>query len=230
MNSSKPAHERYVFKPFVGSSHSWAIEKLHQLSPEKSVLDIGSGSGAMGNELKARGITDLFAIEIDPNAAAAVKEIYKQVATDISAFEGRKFDAILLMDILEHLSNPFEYLKKVSSLLNSGGFILISLPNVAHWSVRFSLLFGVMNYKERGILDKTHLQFFTRRRAKELVASDPSLRLEQFDVSIEPIELLLPRTIWDNPIFAAISKLRQATARIIPGLCSFQHLMYVKKI
>lgn len=225
----KAAHVRYQYKPFYGSSHSWALRQCAQLPSSARVLDVGSGSGAIGQALKEQGITGLYAVEIDAEAREHVKNIYKETVADISEFSGRTFDLILLLDVLEHMTNPFAYFGRMVSMLSPGGKILISLPNVAHWSVRLLLLFGIFDYHDRGIMDRTHYQFFTRKRVRQMLRGEPLLKHCMFDSSIEPVEFLLPEAIWNNSIFRAVSMLRLAIARILPGFFAFQHLVLAEK-
>ena len=228
-NGMKAAHVRYQYKPFYGSSHWWALRQCAELASSSRVLDVGSGSGAIGEALKARSIMNLYAIEIDEHAREHVKDIYRETASDISAFSGQTFDLILLLDVLEHMTDPFEYLGKMVSMLRPSGKILISLPNVAHWSVRLPLLFGMFDYRDRGIMDRTHYQFFPRKRVREMLRGEPLLHEWAFDSSIEPVEFLLPEAVWNSFLFTALSRVRLALARILPGFFAFQHLVLVEK-
>lgn len=218
-------HIRYQYKCFYGSSHWWTLRQCADLPASTRVLDVGSGSGAIGQALKMQGITHLCAIEIDAEARDHVKNMYREVAADLSAFSGRTFDLILLLDVLEHMTEPEDFFTDAVKMLSPGGKVLISLPNVAHWSVRIPLLFGIFDYHGRGIMDRTHYQFFTRKRVRQMLRSEPHLQRYSFDSSIEPVEFLLPAAVWDNPFFRAISKLRLAIARVLPGFFAFQHLV-----
>jgi len=222
-------HERYQSKPFIGSSHSWAYSQLERLEKSACVLDIGAGSGVMGAYLKDRGIEQRYAIEIDPATAAHIAPLYSKVETRLESFNGLKFDAILLLDVLEHMADPFTYFSEVAALLNPQGTILVSVPNIAHWSVRIPLLFGVFHYTNRGILDRTHLQFFTRSRFKKLLGSVVGLSLTELNSSIEPVEFVLPEAIWNNTIFRRICDARLFVARYLPGFFAYQHLAALRR-
>lgn len=222
-------HIRYQRKPFYGSSHSWALAILHTLPKNLRVLDIGSGSGVMGEALRAHGITDLYAVEIDASAREHVKNIYREAAADISTFQNQKFDVILLLDVLEHMVNPEEYLAVCASMLSPGGKILISLPNIAHWSVRFLLLFGKFDSAERGIMDRTHLQWFTRKRVRRMIQNTPGITRAVYDSSIEPVEFIVPEIVSNNPLFKGLSRVRHSVARALPGFFAFQHLILVER-
>lgn len=221
--------QRYLPKNFPGSSHSWAAEIFNQLKPVESALDIGPGSGVSGRMLSELGTNQLFGVEIDEQTRLNLRGLYTQVEDRLEAFSDRKFSLILCLDVLEHMPDPFTFLGQAVELLEPGGHILISLPNIAHWSVRIPLLFGQFQYQNRGLLDRTHLQFFTRKRALELVASVPQLEIKALNSSIEPLELLLPEWCWNNPIYTRVSKMRIGIARLLPGLMAYQHLILAQR-
>jgi SAM-dependent methyltransferase len=227
--SEGPAHERYLFKPLRGSSHVWALEQLSNVVSERKVLDIGAGSGWLGRALKPARPAELAAVEIDTRSHGELLKSYDRVLTDIAALRGETFDLIVLLDVLEHLPKPAEYLKEVRSLLSPEGHILVSVPNVAHWSVRFPLFFlGRFEYRSLGIMDGTHLHFFSRRGFMNLCNSVPMSRIEQVSASIEPFELALPRWLWDNPLYRALLPARHSIARALPGLMAYQHLALLR--
>lgn len=222
--------ERYVFKPSFGSSHHWALSQLRGTAHGVRLLDIGAGGGGMGQALLPEGPAQLVAVEIDPRAQALLRNLYGEVYSSIEPLLGRQFDTILLLDVLEHMSDPFGFLQQVEKLLSPSGRIVISVPNVAHWSVRFSLFFlGRFEYRSRGILDRTHLQFFSRRRFREMCASLKSCSEEALGASIEPVELVLPAWASKNPLFSGLSRLRAAFARLVPGLMAYQHLVVLRR-
>ncbi|RIL10233.1 MAG: hypothetical protein DCC75_04800 [Proteobacteria bacterium] len=223
------ADQRYLFKPTKGSSHSWAISWFEQLKPTDKVLDVGCGSCTLGEILKSRGITQIFALENDAGAQAKARGIYLDVQSDLSNFAGQRFDCLLLLDVLEHLPTPEEFFKAAAQLLSPGGLILISVPNIAHWSIRLLLLLGRFDYTPRGLLDRTHLQFFTRRRLRSLIRSDEGLEIVEFNSSISPAEFVLPKFLVDSFLFDLFCSMRLFGARVWPGLCAYQHLAALRK-
>lgn len=225
--SHTAAHERYKFKPFRGSSHSWALAELESLPRETRILDIGAGSGAIGGVLKNRGFKELHAVEIDENSRTVIAPNYLTVYSGIEEAAG-PYDCVLILDVLEHLVKPEDFLKLVLLKLAAGGRLLISLPNIAHWSIRLSLLAGYFNYTERGLLDKTHLRFFTRASAVKFFSAFPGLRIEKIEASIEPLELLLPEELYDNSVFAFLSGVRMKIASLLPGLMAYQNLFVLR--
>lgn len=233
MNTKHPsAHERYLFKPFPCSSHWWALTQLTTLPESARVLDIGPGSGAIGDFLKSeRGISDLHAVEIDSETVQMLeaKGSYKEIVCSLESLSEKEFDCILLLDLLEHLPDPVAFLTKVAPLLKPGGCMLLSIPNVAHWSIRFSLLFGYFEYTNRGILDKTHLQFFNRRRFLHLCTTVPDCTLEHVSESLEPVEFILPAWLTSFFIFKQCRQLQLKFASLLPGFFAYQHLSCIRK-
>lgn len=141
-----------------------------------SVLDVGCGAGALGAALKWRGAALVIGVEVDPDAAAAAQEVLDRVHIgDIEVlelpYETSAFDCIILADVLEHLRDPWELLKRLSPLLKADGCLIASLPNVRHWSVVRGLLQGEWTYLPAGILDRGHFRFFTLKSGRALLES-----------------------------------------------------------
>lgn len=223
--SGVPAHERYLFKPLSGSSHMWALRHLAPHVRGRSLLDIGAGSGWLGRSLRSQHPQELVAVEIDTRSHHVLGDAYDRVLSDIHSLRDESFDFIVLLDVLEHLPKPIDFLKSVRSLLKPHGEILVSVPNVAHWSVRFPLFFlGRFEYSSLGIMDGTHLQFFSRRGFLNLCHAVPKCRIAEVSASIEPFELALPDWAWNNPLYRALLPVRQLAARTLPGLMAYQHL------
>ena len=155
---------------------------LDLVGHHKSVLDVGCATGYLGAALMARGCT-VTGIEIDAEAADEARQRLDRVIVgdlgelDLDAVLGsERFDVVLMGDVLEHMVDPAALLLRAVSLLNPGGSVVISIPNVAHGSLRLALLQGRWQYKDRGLLDRTHLRFFTRPAVEALVR-DAGLRI-----------------------------------------------------
>lgn len=220
-----PAHLRYHFKPLRGSSHSWALGHLREDISNRKVLDIGAGSGGIGKALQGRSPKELVAVEIDTRSHITLSSSYDRVLSDITPLQGEQFDWVVALDVLEHLRHPLQYLQELRMLLAPRGKIVISVPNVAHWSVRFPLFFmGSFEYRSLGIMDGSHLHFFSRKGFKRLLREIPNCSLKELSASIEPFELALPGWAWNNPLYRGLLPVRQAFARSLPGLFAYQHL------
>jgi SAM-dependent methyltransferase len=227
--SDAPVHERYHFKPLRGSSHWWALSRLAGKVTKKCILDIGAGGGGIGRAVKSEAPELLVAVEIDTRSHAVLQECYDIVTADLSQISHMRFDWIVLLDVLEHLPKPMQYLQGLRSLLNPGGSILISVPNVAHWSVRFPLFFlGSFEYQALGIMDGSHLQFFSRKGFLRLCNALPQTTITEVSASIEPFELALPPCLSDNAIYRVLLPVRHHVACTLPGLMAYQHLAVIK--
>ena len=162
------------------------------------VLDVGVGGGAVARFLSGRGC-QVWGIEIDREAARhaerwCVRVVNADVETlDVDAeFGDECFDTVLCLDVLEHLKDPVGALRRVIRRLAPGGQVVISLPNVTHASVRLQIMQGRFPRTDAGLLDRSHLQFFDRAGARQLIA-DAGLRIVQdLRVTKQPEETELP--------------------------------------
>ena len=149
------------------------------------VLDVGCSGGQLGRVLKNESGCSVYGIDISQEAIAEAKKyLINAVVMDIEShglpFIDERFDIIILGDVLEHLKVPANVLLKLKLLLNPTGRMIVSLPNVANVTIRLNLLLGRWNYKPSGILDETHLRFFTLKTMKQLFQSC-ELKIEQVD-------------------------------------------------
>ncbi|WP_448384522.1 class I SAM-dependent methyltransferase [Desulfosoma sp.] len=150
-------------------------EDLLALIPEHAakILDVGCSSGLFGIALKAqRPEVFLTGVEPDKRKAHAARVFYDVLYEghfEAVALSG-PFDVIVCGDVLEHLQDPWAALRKIHALLASDGYLVLSVPNVGHWTVVRGLLQGTFEYVPAGILNRGHLRFFTEdslRRALE---------------------------------------------------------------
>jgi 2-polyprenyl-3-methyl-5-hydroxy-6-metoxy-1,4-benzoquinol methylase len=145
------------------------------------ILDVGCGAGYFGEFLKLNGhASDLIGIEIDTVAAhdASTRLDYvlcanlneTTIVEVLKDYERQYFDYIVCADVLEHLIDPWEALSQLVTFLKPNGRIILSLPNVRHWSIWIPLILrGHWEYRDAGIMDRTHLRFFTRRSGVALL-------------------------------------------------------------
>jgi len=166
---------------------SAARHEVLDLMPKfsKRVLEVGCGAGQTLGMLKERRLcAETVGIELFDAAATEARDrvdtVYcLDVEEDQLPDNLGKFDLILLLDVLEHLVDPWAVLKKLKEgHLADNGKIIVSLPNAQHFSLVLPLLCGKFSYGERGILDKTHLRFFTKSSAADLLKS-ASLNIEE---------------------------------------------------
>ncbi len=139
------------------------------------VLDVGCGLGALGEELRGQGC---YVVGLDVSEEAvghARPRLDEAYVCDVTADAGlpfdesERFDLIVFGDVLEHVADPLAVLSRFKRCIRPGGHIVVSLPNVASWPIRLKLFFGSFTYTDSGILDRTHLRFFTLKTARELI-------------------------------------------------------------
>ena len=139
----------------------------------QSVLDLGCGTGRLGESLKQRQKARVAGVEIDPLAAEAARTrldrvVQSNIETLDREFSEGEFDCVVCADVLEHLKTPEQTLKQISNWLTPEGTIIASIPNVRNQSVLAGLIEGNWTYERAGLLDQTHYRFFTRREIEKL--------------------------------------------------------------
>jgi 2-polyprenyl-3-methyl-5-hydroxy-6-metoxy-1,4-benzoquinol methylase len=154
------------------NSHAYA---LSMVGYNKSVLEVGCATGYFSEALVDRGC-NVTGIELDPDAAKiAEKWLDRVVVGDLDAGEvwdsiaDESFDAVVFGDVLEHLRDPLSALRAAVRKMKPSGVVVTSIPNIAHGDVRIALLNGAFEYRETGLLDRTHVRFFTIETVRELL-------------------------------------------------------------
>lgn len=199
---------------------------ISPLLPAKAdrVLEIGCGSGATLAWLKASGICrSSTGIELFAGAAAQARERVDSVLcgpaqdmlSEIPLEE--TFDLVLCLDVLEHMADPWKFLEFLQPRLARGGLLVASIPNVRYIGVLAPLLFaGQWRYREDGVLDKTHLRFFTRSSAMELMSTGA----------------LRPKACIANVPAArtSVGKLDRITFGLFKEFCAFQWVISARRL
>lgn len=201
------AYRYETFNPYV----------LAEIPAGAKVLDVGTGTGLLGKNLRAKQpVSRLVGIEKDQAMAAVASQWYDEmVVADLERDEellrpDDSFDVIVCSDVLEHLANPAATLARLSRYLADNGWFLISIPNVAFVSVRVGLLFGKFEYNPGGgIHDTTHLRFFTLKGFAGLLR-DAGLSMLEYG----PCNVVRGRYRWLKPL-----------ARLWPTLFALQFLV-----
>jgi len=147
---------------------------MHYYMPEGArVLDVGCGTGSVTIVANRGKSNSVVGLEPDPTRCARARsrgfEVFEGTLTAEFADEHGPFDVVVFADVLEHMIDPEEALILAIRALRPGGLILASVPNVAHWSVRLMLLFGKFDYEDVGIMDATHLRWFTAKSFRQLI-------------------------------------------------------------
>ena len=143
----------------------------------KRVLDVGCGAGTFGATLKKQFGCEVWGVEPDLKSfekiGAKLDRAYHGFFDEPAALPEKYFDAIFFNDVLEHMVEPAAALQLAKKLLAPGGQIIASIPNIRHFTTLWRLVFrGEWSYAERGILDRTHLRFFTRSSIEEFFTAN----------------------------------------------------------
>ncbi|MDF5719224.1 MAG: methyltransferase domain-containing protein [Rhizonema sp. PD37] len=184
---------------------------LRLVGNNKRVIDFGCAVGDFAQMLTAKGC-QVTGVEVNPQAAKVAEQYCEQVLVVDLDFVSlteilpkQAFDVVVFGDVLEHLRDPWKLLEETRQLLKPEGYVVASIPNIAHGAIRLALLQGRFEYMTQGILDNTHLRFFTRKTVEELFARSgyfvnqmertkipvlsmsnliPNIRKESFDLRI----------------------------------------------
>ena len=187
---------------------------------------MGAAQGILGQLLADSGMT-IDAIEPNSDWAEAAKPYYRRVmnsTVEAADLPDNSYDCVVCADVLEHLPDPLSTLKRLRRAAKSDATFIISLPNIAHLAVRTMLLFGRFPKMERGILDKTHLQFFTKDTAENLL-TDAGLRIERALTTVVPLD------DFGNGIFTkTMMGMQRAAVAILPRLFAMQWIFVAKPI
>jgi O-antigen biosynthesis protein len=172
------------------NSHTLAFDLIQQISEGKclNILEVGCSAGYFGAALKDVGHA-VWGVEPNQTAADAARTLLDGVYVGFiqdyfKAYPDKKFDVISFGDVLEHIAYPEEVLLLCRSHLNKSGAIVASVPNVSHLAIRTMLMEGRWDYSELGILDRTHLRFFTRSSLVQLFSNSSYQVLRVYPVKL----------------------------------------------
>ncbi|MCE9608442.1 MAG: class I SAM-dependent methyltransferase [Planctomycetia bacterium] len=189
----------------------------------RRVLDVGCGTGTLGQALKNRQAVEVTGLTYsEPEAVAARKRLDRVEVCDLNAFgmcDLGNFDCIVCSHVLEHLYWPGEFLKRLSPLLSPEGRLVVALPNVLAWRQRLAFLCGRFRYADGGLMDRTHFRFFDRQTARELVSQ------AGYDVLSAEAQGVFPLARYLPGIGKSIDR---AAVKIAPGLFGIQFIITAK--
>lgn len=199
----------------LAASHRWLVD---QVPAGSTVLDCGCAGGYIAEALvREKGCT-VDGVEVSDDAAATAAGVCRSVfvgsledASFVSTLTER-YDRVLFGDVLEHLSDPIATLRTIRPLLADGGRVLASIPNVAYWSLRLQLLAGRFEYRDSGLMDRTHLRFYTYRGARRMVEA------ADYRVTRQDITCRVPRVPVVHTVLCS-------GARLLPNLFGYQTLI-----
>ena len=198
----------------------------------RRILDVGCGEGILGKRLLEKGVKEVVGVEIEQAVCEKARENLSMVICgDIEEidlpFEERYFDCIVFADILEHLKDPLSVIKKLKKHLKDSGVVVASIPNVRYYQVINMLVDGYWTYGDYGILDRTHLRFFTK---KEILAlfKNAGFEITTITGNVDPKYYTVCNSTPAEISFGRIS-LKDLSSEEIKDLFVFQYLIKAKK-
>jgi 2-polyprenyl-3-methyl-5-hydroxy-6-metoxy-1,4-benzoquinol methylase len=179
----------------------------------RHILEFGCSTGFLSRHLFNRGC-NVTGVEIDAEAAEKARQWCEKIhVIDLNQPDwanglARDYDTILFGDVLEHLMDPESALRRASDLLLPNGRVIVCLPNIAYWKIRLSLLRGKFEYTSTGILDVTHMRFFTPETGRRLIEDSGYRILSTYPILSDgrfgnQIRRLLPGLFTMQTIFVA---------------------------
>lgn len=206
INYSNSENQKGIDKAVDREYFRQGRKEVEALVPEEAmrILDVGCGEGILGKMLLDKGAAEVVGIEVDPVVSERAKENLSRVLQGDVAFlelpfDDGYFDCIIFADVLEHLKEPLLTLKRFNRYLADSGDIIASIPNVRYYGVINMLVEGQWKYQDYGILDRTHLRFFTKKDI-ECLFKEAGFEITGITVNIDPVY-----TSLNDPLSGEIS-------------------------
>jgi 2-polyprenyl-3-methyl-5-hydroxy-6-metoxy-1,4-benzoquinol methylase len=227
----EPGALRYTEKKDPWSSHSIFLRWLRGFPPGAKVLDIGTATGILGRSCLESGLY-IKGLEPVSEWAEIARPFYNELLCSSLEKAPEKFiscqDVVVCGDVLEHIPDPELTLKWLVKLQKPEAQFFISVPNVANIWIRMNLLFGKFNYTENGILDRTHLRFFTKSTFLDLIKTSG---LSLVDMEFTPIPLTRLNPFFQNNWFGRVlHKGLSSLTRLLPGVFAYQFVAWLQII
>lgn len=218
-NEEQNRSQIYNYKIDINDNNSSLSIIYNMVNKESTILDVGCSCGYLSNILHHNKQCTCFGMEYNQESIKVAKElnVFKKIdRVDLNNFKTddfnykNKFDFIIIADVLEHLYDPLKVLLALKPYLKINGCFFISIPNIAHASIKANLLLNNWDYTETGLLDKTHIRFFTYKNILKLL-NDSNLKIEKSKLVIrnllgtQPINAFpelskkIKKMIFDDP-------------------------------
>jgi 2-polyprenyl-3-methyl-5-hydroxy-6-metoxy-1,4-benzoquinol methylase len=210
------------------SSHQQISTLLRRIG-NGPVLDVGAAQGMLGQLLTGSGVT-MDAVEMNPEWAQACKPYYRSVLVGMiedAPVPDEKYRVIVCADVLEHTTDPVSVLQKVQRVAADDAIYIVSVPNVAHIAVRMMLLFGKFPKMERGVLDKTHYQFFTRKTAIDMLGA-AGLSVVAVSQTGVPLDEMWPKG-EGSFFYSTLIKIQHVAIAVLPKLFAMQFVFTARR-
>jgi glycosyltransferase involved in cell wall biosynthesis len=223
----------YAWKDAPDASHRVVLRALEDRPPGR-VLDLGCGGGYVGAELRKRGHV-VVGVDSFPDVETR-ERLDRLVVADLdgglpsAVLEEAPFDVVVAADVLEHLRDPDRLLRELHGVCSPDAILVASVPNISHWYPRLRIGLGRFDYDHRGILDATHLRFFTWRSFRGLAYRAGWLDDERRVTGL-PLEILERK---DGPglkrsVGGAVRSVDRAGRRVWPALFAYQYVAVLSR-
>jgi glycosyltransferase involved in cell wall biosynthesis len=209
-------NSHYDLKLGYASSHQYALDAV---PAGAKVIDIGAGPGGIARELAKKGcrvaVVDQFALE---GPATPGIRIFQQNLDDPLVFDVRDYDYLLLLDVIEHLRNPEQFLERLRTQFDyTPRTLVLTTANIAFGVQRVMLALGQFNYGKAGILDRTHTRLFTFRSIRRLLKEE-GFRIKQ----VRGVPAPFPKILGDGVVGRTAVAINQLMIRVSKTLFSYQ--------
>lgn len=211
------------------SSHQQILRHVRRLK-KTPILDVGAAQGMLGQALQHSGLI-LDAIEINKDWANLARPFYRQVFNSFvedAHLQPNHYCVVVCGDVLEHVPHPERVLERLMQAATDDATFIISLPNVAHFAVRMMLLSGRFPQMERGILDRTHLHFYTRDTAQQMLER-VGLRVVWARPTGVPVDELFRGHDDGSRVMKTTMRAQHALLRMAPQMFGFQWVFVAKR-
>ena len=220
----------YTFKDFEGSSHRILMQLVRKHAPEGgTMLDLGAAGGELGDAVRDH-FDRTIGFEYQIDCLGDLKERFDEVVIcDLEKLRRLPagVDAVVCADVIEHLRDAQSLLRLIGASIDGNGLLFLSVPNIANITVRLGLLFGVFEYRDRGILDNTHLRFYTMRTIRRDLER-AGFRILAVRGSSVPIRLIIGR-FTPELILRLGEKILTIVTRIWKSLFAYQIILVARK-
>lgn len=208
-------NRHYDLKLGYASSHSWALDAV---PPGAKVLDIGAGPGGIAAQLVSKGCTTAVVDQHPPENPDPHIQIHVQNLDEPLRFNVRDYDHLLLLDVIEHLKDPEQFLAELRQQFDyTPRKLVLTTPNIGFIVQRLMLLAGQFNYGKAGILDRTHTRLFTFRSLRHLLR-DNGFRIKE----IRGVPAPFPKVLGNGVLGKAAIGANMALIRLSKTLFSYQ--------
>ncbi|HYU65230.1 MAG TPA: class I SAM-dependent methyltransferase, partial [Jatrophihabitantaceae bacterium] len=217
-----PSDNEYGLKESEGTSHTVLVDMLTGVPPRR-ILDLGCSGGLLAERLRGLGhhVTGVDGIEIDGVRDRVDEFVLGDLEDGIPADVGTGFDVVVAADVIEHVRDPRALLSQMNDRVARGGQVLVSTPNFGHWYPRARVASGRFDYDRRGILDQTHLRFFSRRSLLRTIQS-AGLEVQELRYTGLPFDVLSRDASLRT---RAVRRVDELLVKLRPTLFAYQFVL-----